>query len=591
MNTCFNGLGLLIAAALLILGAQQQSLAGSATWNLNPSNGDWNTAANWTPETVPNSETDVATFGQSNVTDINISQTFVGGMTFIAEADPYSFTIANQDAVAYLDLWGDGITNNSTSGQTFRLPFNALRAVSVAFRNTSTAGDRVTYLVDGGDLFFFDSSSAGSATFDVSAPGTLYFSSTASAANATITNYDYGYSYFSSSATAGNAYITNQPNGHTEIDAYSGNAMIVNEGVTSTDKSAGYTSISSMGYGDTATIINYPASVRGGEGGHTGFYSFVGYVGSPTVINYGSSFGGNSSGKTFLYAQAGNATLIASGGVNGGIGGAIICISEYAEGDTAAINLEGNGFLDLGIPTLKSLSIGSLEGDGEVFLGGNGLGIGTNNLSTEFAGVIQDGGRHHLTGGSVVKLGSGTLTLTGANTYTGGTIIKDGALLVKNKEGSGTGSGAVRVNQGTLGGIGIIAGLTAIGTGSGTGAFLTPALGSDAQATLTIQSAMTLNADATYTYTFAANRNQSRTDLVIANGVTINGATLNLVGTTQGSLKQGLTLTLISNTSANPISGTFSNLPDGGIVTVNGNNLQASYHGGDGNNLTLTVIP
>jgi hypothetical protein len=52
-----------------------------------------------------------------------------------------------------------------------------------------------------------------------------------------------------------------------------------------------------------------------------------------------------------------------------------------------------------------------------------------------------------------------------------------------------------------------------------------------------------------------------------------------------------LVLTLISNTSASPISGTFSNLPDGGIVTVNGNNLQASYSGGDGNDLMLTVVP
>jgi hypothetical protein len=47
---------------------------------------------------------------------------------------------------------------------------------------------------------------------------------------------------------------------------------------------------------------------------------------------------------------------------------------------------------------------------------------------------------------------------------------------------------------------------------------------------------------------------------------------------------------IISNTSVNPISGTFSNLPDGGIVNVNGNNLQASYEGGDGNDLTLTVV-
>ena len=80
--------------------------------------------------------------------------------------------------------------------------------------------------------------------------------------------------------------------------------------------------------------------------------------------------------------------------------------------------------------------------------------------------------------------------------------------------------------------------------------------------------------------------------MVIANGVTINsGATIELVGHMTGALSQGTGLTLISNTSANPISGTFSNLPDGGIVTINGNNFQASYSGGDGNDLTLTVVP
>jgi hypothetical protein len=99
-----------------------------------------------------------------------------------------------------------------------------------------------------------------------------------------------------------------------------------------------------------------------------------------------------------------------------------------------------------------------------------------------------------------------------------------------------------------------------------------------------------LQADATYTYTFKARRNQARTDLVIANGVTINGATIALQGTTQGRLRRGTVLTLLSNTSANPISGTFSNLADGTIVIVNGNNLRASYTGGDGNDLTLTVV-
>ena len=73
--------------------------------------------------------------------------------------------------------------------------------------------------------------------------------------------------------------------------------------------------------------------------------------------------------------------------------------------------------------------------------------------------------------------------------------------------------------------------------------------------------------------------------------MTINNATINLSGTAQGQLTQGLVLTLIKNTAATPIAGTFANLPDGGIVTINGNNFQASYSGGDGNDLTLTVVP
>jgi hypothetical protein len=47
----------------------------------------------------------------------------------------------------------------------------------------------------------------------------------------------------------------------------------------------------------------------------------------------------------------------------------------------------------------------------------------------------------------------------------------------------------------------------------------------------------------------------------------------------------------ISNTSANPIAGTFANLSDGSTFTAGRNNYQVSYSGGDGNDLTLTVVP
>ena len=93
-------------------------------------------------------------------------------------------------------------------------------------------------------------------------------------------------------------------------------------------------------------------------------------------------------------------------------------------------------------------------------------------------------------------------------------------------------------------------------------------------------------------YSFKAKRNKSKTDKVIANGVTINsGASFNLSGTAQGTLAQGTVFTVIKNTAATSISGTFSNLPDGGTLTIGNNTFQANYEGGDGNDLTLTVVP
>jgi hypothetical protein len=46
-----------------------------------------------------------------------------------------------------------------------------------------------------------------------------------------------------------------------------------------------------------------------------------------------------------------------------------------------------------------------------------------------------------------------------------------------------------------------------------------------------------------------------------------------------------------TDTASSAISGTFANLADDSTVTVGVNKLQVSYSGGDGNDLTLTVVP
>ena len=249
---------------------------------------------------------------------------------------------------------------------------------------------------------------------------------------------------------------------------------------------------------------------------------------------------------------AGNATLIANGGSNGG-GGGFFTFDNFSTGGTARVELFGNGYLDISPHGSQPMTIGSLEGDGVVYLGDNTLTVVGNGLDTTFSGMLLPGDPTGGPGtGGLTKTSSTTLTLIGANLYTAGTTVTDGTLVVSNTSGSATGTGAVLVNAGTLGGGGTIAGPVTIGTGSGAGAFLAPAQGGNKQLTLAIQSSVTLNADATYTYTFKAKTNRSRTDLVVVNGVTINGATVNLSGQTQGSLNIGLTLTMISNRSAEP---------------------------------------
>lgn len=77
---------------------------------------------------------------------------------------------------------------------------------------------------------------------------------------------------------------------------------------------------------------------------------------------------------------------------------------------------------------------------------GNVTGIISNNSGDPVNGLIR-----------VHKEGSGTWALSNANTYTGGTTIDGGTLLVNNTTGSGTGTGGVTVaNGGTLAGTGVI---------------------------------------------------------------------------------------------------------------------------------------
>lgn len=641
---------LFVTAVMLLLSTASSTFADSATWKANASFANWNRAENWNPETIPNGPSDIAIFATSSRTVVSISaNTEVNGIVFGAGANP--FTITARPSLTFT-ISGVGFTNNSGIPQNF-VTARSGRAITpgkVEFTDSATAGSLTFFTNEGGALNqprggitqFSGNSSGGNGTFTNKGgahrnggAGMTFFLNNSTAANGTFTNEagavagaNGGFTSFSGSSTAGNGtFTTNGPAfiagpGHTffsgnstaangtftnnggtagfvapgltEFSDFStaGDSIFTNNGGTVSNASGGITDFDGTSNAGNGTFINNGGTVSGAGGGRVLFCCGSPSAGDGTFISNGGAVSGARGGIMQFSdsSTAGNATLIINGGVGGGEG----VLAQFffdSTGGTARIEVFDNGALDIGVHNAPGISIGSIEGTGLVFLGALNLTVGSNNLSTNFSGVIQDGGIFGGTGGSLTKIGTGKLVLRHENTYTGGTIVNRGTLVVNNTTDSGTGAGPVFVKGGKLGGKGIIAGAVTVGTGNGSGAVLAPGylLGASPGA-LTIQSPLTFNGDGIYE--MQVNSGSGIADEVIANGVTIiSGAEFLFADLGSGTLTLGTVFTVINNTAATPIAGRFSSLPDGSTFTSNGNSYHVNYEGGDGNDLTLTVVP
>lgn len=172
--------------------------------------------------------------------------------------------------------------------------------------------------------------------------------------------------------------------------------------------------------------------------------------GSVTIItnNLGITTFGNAS-------TAGNATITTNSG--GGV-----FFADSSSGGQATFITNAGGVFDISQLTSAATTAGSIAGAGSYFLGANTLTVGSNNLSTTVSGLISDGGLGGGTAGALVKVGTGTLTLSGASTYTGATTVNGGTLAVA---GSIATSNILTVNDGgTLVGTGAV-GNTQINSG------------------------------------------------------------------------------------------------------------------------------
>lgn len=232
-------------------------------------------------------------------------------------------------------------------------------------------------------------------------------------------------------------------------------------------------------------------------------------------------------------------------------------------------NLGPLGTLDLAGHTE---TVGDIQGTGKIELGAGTLAVGDNGIDSNFSGVIAGTGQ-------LRKIGPETLTLSGANSHTGGTWVEGGILSLS---GAGT-LGAVDVAGGATLEIGRAATTGAIQVAAGGGLVLTGGVDSGHTGNLLLSPGATFG-------TYIPNGNSNiYGNINVAGSVNLNGAILSVDLAYVPA--PGTVFTLIDNDGSDPIVGTLSGLPQGASLVANGVTLYVDYQGGDGNDLAISTTP
>jgi autotransporter-associated beta strand protein len=503
-----------------ILSFNESSTAGSATItnNANALGGlDFNDSSTAGSATITNNSfmtfSNTSTAGSATITNNEI-------LSFNDTSTAGSATIINNEGLTFDDgsTAGSATITNASTGELF---FEGSTAGSANITNNkslefilgSTAGSAIITNNSGGTLKFLDTSTAGSATITNNSGGTITFNATSTAGSAAITNAA-SIEFFDTS-TAGSAAITNNANINFFNTSTAGSATVINNhgavlefndtstagSAIITNNGAGTINFNSSSTAGSATITNNAlgeidfiiASTAGTAAiTNAGFVNFdnTSTAASATIINNGAGTIKFNNSSTADSAAITNAAIVEF-------------FNTSTAGGATITNTAGSAVVDFSASTGPNgdgkLSAGSIAGGGNFYLGSDQLTVGGNNLSTTVSGVISDCGagancqNAGATGGSLVKVGTGTLTLTGIDTYTGATLVNGGTLEV---DGTLTGTSSVTINSGgTLTGTGTVDPVTVT---FGSGSTFTPGVAGTPGTSMTIAGNLAFQSGALY---------------------------------------------------------------------------------------------
>ncbi len=421
-----------------------------------------------------------STAGNATITTTGVSASDFGVVNFVDTSSAGTARITNNDGLTQF-------FNNSTAGNATIVNTGTAGILGTTqFNGTSTAGNAIILNEANGVTQFVDTSTAANATLTANAGGAIGFNNSSTAGNATITTTgvsasDFGVVNFVNTSSAGTARITNNDGLTLFFDnSTAGNATIVNTGTAGNgltqffgSSTAANATITNTGTSATAFgLLNFLDNSTAGRASitnHDGFTQFAetSTAGNATITNGGS--GGPLFGSTIFLdnSTAGNATITSNSAgstqfrqnstagdatITTNAGGGVF-FSDASTGGNARFITNAGGEFDISLLTAAGMTAGSIEGAGSHFLGGKLLTVGGNNLSTEVSGTLADGGRGG-SGGALTKTGTGTLTLSGTNSYTGATTVNcrnaPGERLDRASSGLTVNAGATVGGNGTL---------------------------------------------------------------------------------------------------------------------------------------------